>query len=106
MTVKHRFGNMVLNIVLIILFWVDIRDSQSGMWIFKKDVLDKIQPLEDFADNMAFSEELKIEMFTSKGVKAREIPSTLYMRKGRAKLESLRDGWKNLKFAFKKRIKS
>ena len=106
MTVKNRFGNMVLNIVLIVLFWIDIRDSQSGMWIFKRDVLAKIQPLEDFDDGMAFSEELKIEMFTSKNVKAREIPSTLYTREGRAKLETLRDGWKNLKFAFKKRIKS
>ena len=106
MSVKHRFGNMVLNLVLHVLFWVKIKDSQSGMWIFKKDALNKIQPLEDFDDGMPFSEELKIEMFTSKRVKAREVPSTLYTRKGEAKLQSLRDGWKNLKFAFKKRIKS
>lgn len=104
MSVKHRFGNMVLNLMLRVLFWVNIWDSQSGMWIFKKDALDKIQALEDFDDGMPFSEELKIEMFTSKRVKAREIPSILYMRKGHAKLQSLSDGWKNLKFSFKKRV--
>jgi len=106
MSVKHRFGNMVLNLILRILFLIKIKDSQSGMWIFKKDALKKIQPLENFDDGMPFSEELKIEMFTSKGVKAREIPSTLYIRKGRAKLESLRDGWKNLKFLLKRLRKS
>jgi hypothetical protein len=74
------------------------------MWIFKKSALDKIQPIEQFDDGMPFSEEIKIEMFSAKHVKAREIPSTLYIRAGVVKLESFRDGWKNLKFLFKKRV--
>jgi hypothetical protein len=53
---------------------------------------------------MPFSEEIKIEMFTSKKVNAKEIPSTLYAREGEKKLQSFRDGWKNLKFLFKKRV--
>lgn len=104
MSIKHRFGNLILAMVLRVLFWIKIRDSQSGMWIFKKESLDKIQPLEDFDDGMPFSEELKIEMFTSKDIKAKEVPSTLYMREGEVKLQSFRDGWKNLKFLFKKRL--
>ena len=104
MSVKHRFGNFMLATVLRILFLINIRDSQSGMWIFKKKALEKIQPLEDFNDGMPFSEEIKVEMFTSKNIKAREIPSTLYTREGEVKLESFKDGWKNLKFLFKKRI--
>ena len=104
MSVKHMFGNIMLATALRILFFINIRDSQSGMWIFKKEALDKVQPLEDFNDGMPFSEEIKIEMFTSKKVKAKEIPSTLYMREGEVKLESFRDGWKNLKFLFKKRL--
>ena len=55
---------------------------------------------------MPFSEEIKIEMFTAKDVKAREIPSTLSAREGEIKLESFKDGWKNLKFLFKKRVTS
>ena len=104
MSVKHAFGNIMLASALRILFLINIGDSQSGMWIFKKEALDKIQPLEDFNDGMPFSEEIKIEMFTSKHIKSKEIPSTLYAREGAVKLESFKDGWKNFKFLFKKRI--
>ena len=84
---------------------INLRDSQSGMWIFKKSALDKIQPFEKFNDGMPFSEEIKIEMFKAKKLKAKEIPSALYTRKGDVKLESFSDGWKNLKFLFLKRVK-
>ncbi len=104
MSTKHYFGNTILNIALRFLFFIKIRDSQSGMWIFKKKALDYIQPLKDFNDGMPFSEEIKIEMFKSKKIKSIEIPSTLYAREGEVKLESFRDGWRNLKFLFKKRI--
>ncbi len=104
MTLTHRFGNLTLASVLRVLFLINIRDSQSGMWIFKKEALYKIQPLEDFNDGMPFSEEIKIEMFTTKDIKSREIPSTLRPREGKLKLESFKDGWKNYKFLFKKRI--
>ncbi len=104
MSIKHRFGNLILATVLCILFWINIKDSQSGMWIFKKDALDKIQPLEDFDDGMPFSEELMIKMFTYNDIKAKEVPSTLYTREGEVKLQSFRDGWKNFKFLFKKRL--
>jgi len=104
MTVKHAFGNIVLATALRILYLINIRDSQSGMWIFKKDALNKIQPLEEFNDGMPFSEEIKIEMFSAKNVKAKEIPSTLSAREGQVKIESFKDGIRNLKFLFKKRI--
>lgn len=106
MSVKHAFGNVVLATTLKILFMVNIKDSQSGMWIFRKEALDKIQPLEDFNNGMPFSEELKIEMFRAKELKTREIPSKLYARAGEKKLQSYTDGWKNLKFLVKKRITS
>jgi len=106
MSLKHRFGNLTLAWALRILFLVNIRDSQSGMWIFKRDALSKIQPLETFNDGMPFSEEIKIEMFTNKHIKTKEILSTLYAREGQVKLESFKDGIKNLKFLFKKRVTS
>lgn len=106
MSLKHRFGNFILALVLRILFFIDIRDSQSGMWIFKKEIVEHIQPLEKFNDGMPFSEEIKIEMFTSKNIRALEIPSTLYIREGTVKLQSFGDGWKNLKFLFLKRVRA
>jgi len=103
MSVKHRFGNLILSTVLRILFFIKIKDSQSGMWIFRRKALKHIQPLEKFDDGMPFSEEIKIEMFKNKKLKCKEIPSVLYTREGKAKLQSFKDGWKNLKFLLKKR---
>mgnify|MGYP005835112525 CR=1 FL=1 len=105
MSLKHYFGNFVLNITLKVLFFINIRDSQSGMWIFKKEALNLIQPIENFNDGMAFSEEIKIEMFSNKKLKCKEIPSVLYAREGQVKLQSFTDGWKNFKFLFKKRVR-
>ena len=104
MSIKHYFGNLVLATVLKVLYLINIRDSQSGMWIFKKEMLEKIQPLEKFNDGMPFSEELKIEMFSNKKIKSKEIPSALYAREGEVKLQSFTDGWKNLKYLFIKRV--
>jgi glycosyltransferase involved in cell wall biosynthesis len=106
MSLKHRFGNLTLAWTLRVLFLVNIQDSQSGMWIFRRDALSKIQPLEAFNDGMPFSEEIKIEMFTNKQIKAKEIPSTLSAREGQVKLESFKDGIKNLRFLFVKRVYS
>lgn len=105
MSIKHYFGNLVLAIVLRVLYLINIRDSQSGMWIFKKEMLEKVQPLENFNDGMPFSEELKIEMFSNKNILSKEIPSALYAREGEVKLQSFTDGWKNLKYLFIKRVK-
>ena len=104
MSLKHKFGNWILSTTLRILFWIKIKDSQSGMWIFKREALKRIQPLEKFDDGMPFSEEIKIEMFKAKDLRAKEIPSMLYAREGEAKLQSFTDGWRNLKFLFKKRF--
>jgi len=104
MSLKHRFGNLTLAWTLRVLFLVNIRDSQSGMWIFRRDALTKILPLESFNDGMPFSEEIKIEMFTNKQIKVMEIPSTLSAREGQVKLESFKDGIKNLRFLFVKRV--
>jgi glycosyltransferase involved in cell wall biosynthesis len=105
MCLKHYFGNLVLALVLRILYFINIKDSQSGMWIFKKEVLNKIQQIENFDDGMPFSEEIKIEMFSNKKIKTKEIPSALYAREGEVKLQSYSDGWKNFKFLLRKKVK-
>ncbi|KAA0011608.1 glycosyl transferase family 2 [Thermoplasmatales archaeon ex4484_30] len=104
MSFKHFFGNFILSTTLRLLYGIKIKDSQSGMWIIRKEALKKIKPLEKFHDGMPFSEEIKIEMFKNKEIKAKEIPSCLYQRKGKAKIQSWRDGWLNLKYLFKKKL--
>ena len=105
MSVKHYFGNTVLNWTMRILFLIRAHDSQSGMWIFRKDALEKVQPIEEFNDGMPFSEEIKIEMFTNKRVHTKEIASLLRARAGQVKIESFSDGIKNFKFLFLKRVR-
>ena len=104
MSVKHYLGNTILNITLRILYQIKVKDSQSGMWIFKRKSLKKVKPIEEFNDGMPFSEEIKIEMFSSKNIRSKEIPSALYARAGEVKIQSFTDGWKNLKFLILNRI--
>ena len=99
MPAKHRFGNRVLSTTARILFRDKLRDSQSGMWVFRKDVLPK---LELVSDGMSMSEELKIEAFGK--LRAAEVPITYKPRIGEAKLRSWKDGTSNLRYLFKKRF--
>ncbi len=105
MSFKHFIGNFILSFTLRLLYGIKIKDSQSGMWIIRREALKKIKPLEAFDDGMPFSEEIKIEMFRNKEIKAKEIPSCLYKRKGIAKIQSWKDGWRNLKFLILYRVR-
>ena len=96
MKLSHRFGNYVLSFFTRALFGIRISDSQSGMWIFKKNILPKLNLT---ADGMAFSEEIKIEAFSK--VKSAEIPINYMRRIGDVKLRMFGDGFGNLKFLFK-----
>lgn len=100
MSAKHRLGNWILKVTTNLLFRMHIKDSQSGMWVFRKKILGKIELI---SDGMPLSEEIKIEAWR-KGLKAKEVPIVYRMRKGEAKLQSWKDGFKNLKFLFKKRF--
>ena len=96
-------GNKVLSFATWTLFGCYLNDSQSGMWIFKKDVLSKVNVT---SDGMPFSEELKIEVFKNKSFKSREVPIEFYYakREGDSKLNLWGDGFGNLAFLFRKRF--
>ena len=99
MSAKHRFGNWVLSATTRLLFRVKLRDSQSGMWVFRRELLDR---LELKSDAMSLSEEIKIEAF-KKG-KALEVPISYRVRVGDVKLSSWKDGTSNLRYLFTKRF--
>jgi len=94
-------GNSALNIAMFVLFGVRLTDSQSGMWILRRSILPQLTLV---SDDMSFSEELKIEAFTLKGIKARELPIYYKARVGESKLNLWHDGFANLLFLFKKRF--
>lgn len=99
MSAHHVLGNKVLTALMGLLFRVHVRDSQSGMWVFKKDILDQMDVR---CDGMPFSEEIKIEAF--KVGRAKEVPIKYRRRVGEAKLTSFGDGWQNAKYLVVKRF--
>ncbi len=60
-----------------------VRDSQSGMWVFRRSILEEMC-LE--SDGMAFSEEIKIEALKSKSIRFAEISILYSSRLGEIKL--------------------
>jgi glycosyltransferase involved in cell wall biosynthesis len=101
MNSKHKFGNRVLSIVMSLLFLRWVHDSQSGMWVFRRDVLSKMKLV---SDGMAFSEEIKIEAITKREIGFREIFISYSQRIGERKLMPWRDGINNLLFLVRKRL--
>ena len=101
MSFKNKFGNLVLTLVMSLLFFRWVRDSQSGMWVFRRAIL-KNMKLD--SDGMAFSEEIKIEALLNSHIRFGEISIQYSSRLGETKLNAWRDGFQNLAFLLKKRF--
>jgi dolichol-phosphate hexosyltransferase len=108
MTTEHRFGNALLNRFLWIAYHRYLTglpggtlvDSQSGYWVFRREVLDRVHLT---SDGMAFSEELKVEAIV-RGLRFVEVPIAYGERATPPKLQSGRDGIRNLLFLATKRF--
>ena len=103
MSFKHHVGNLVLSIAMSLLFFRWVRDSQSGMWVFRRSIL-KDMRLDSYG--MAFSEEIKIEALRRANVRFGEISIQYSSRLGEKKLNPWRDGFQNLWFLVKKRFQA
>jgi len=100
MSGMHRIGNKILNIAFRMMTGHKIKDSQSGMWVFRRTILEKLVVVDD---GMPFSEELKMETIM-KGLRFVEVPIAYRVRVGEKKIRSFPDAWKNLKYIFFKRL--
>ncbi len=101
---SRKLGNYILTKAANILFNINLKDSQSGMWIFKRNVLEKIWPE---SNDMPLSEELKILAATHPAIKFEEYYISYKPRIGESKLFPLKHGLKNMLYLFKlkKKIK-
>lgn len=108
MTTEHRIGNSILNRFVNLAYHRYLEDlpgrrlvdSQSGFWVFRREVLDRVRLTQD---GMAFSEELKIEAIL-RGARFLEVPIRYGERWGPPKLSSWRDGLRNLVYLVEKRF--
>lgn len=87
------FGNAVLTGVTMVLYQKFLVDSQSGMWCFRREVLDRMTVE---ADTMALSQEIKILAFSTPGLRCMEVPIYYGERIGESKLNLWKDGIGNL----------
>lgn len=101
MSLKHKIGNLILSLAMSVLYLRWVRDSQSGMWVFRRSML---QDLKLTSDGMAFSEEIKIEALKRNRARFAEISIMYTSRMGEMKLNPWRDGFYNLWFLVKKRF--
>ncbi len=101
MKFSHRVGNGVLSTVARILFRHDLKDSQSGMWMFRRYIWPELRVT---ADGMAFSQEIKNEAFL-RGFRIAEVPIEYRPRGGEVKLNAIRDGMRNLSHLMTHRIR-
>ena len=101
MSFKHKFGNLVLSTAMSLLYFRWVRDSQSGMWVFRRSILKGMKLV---SDSMAFSEEIKIEALKNRRVRFAEISIMYSSRLGEIKLNPWRDGFHNLWFLVRKRF--
>jgi hypothetical protein len=100
MTPSHIIGNKLLTTITKILFDSPFIDSQSGMWIFRREIWDE---LDVRSSGMSFSQELKIEAYT-RGFRCAEVPIQYRTRAGDTKLNTFRDGTKVMLQIFHKKL--
>jgi glycosyltransferase involved in cell wall biosynthesis len=98
---SHAVANRALSSLSRALFRNAVRDSQSGMWVFRRYVWDS---LDVRSTGMAFSQEIK-NSATRAGFRCLEVPIEYRVRGGEVKLNALPDGVGNVMQLFEHRFR-
>ena len=101
MSRTNRIGNAILTTANRALFGLPFHDSQSGMWVFRAELLKRMQLQ---AVGMALSQEIKIEAACRLKANCTEVPIYYDYRSGESKLRIWRDGISNFVYLFRKRF--
>ncbi|MBN2185760.1 MAG: glycosyltransferase family 2 protein [Candidatus Krumholzibacteriota bacterium] len=102
MNFSNKVGNWVLTVGTLALFAHAIKDSQSGMWIYKSRIYPKLN-LE--SDGMPLSEEIKIAAIRHPEIRFDEYNVNYHPRIGEVKLNKWKDGFENLLYLVKLRFR-
>ncbi len=88
MSRQNKIGNIVLSLATRLLFGLNIRDVESGMWVFRKNILPRLML---HSDSWPLSHEIKIEACHYAKFRWKEVPIRYRARAGQTKLLN---GWK------------
>lgn len=95
MTWSHRYiGNPVLSGLLNLFFHTGVRDAHCGMRAFTKQAHERMRLR---TGGMEFASEMVINAAKA-GLKIAERPVAYHPRVGESKLQTVRDGWRHLRF--------
>jgi hypothetical protein len=95
MTWSHRYiGNPILTAVLNRFFGLKSSDAHSGMRAFTREALDRMALR---CEGMEFASEIVVKAARANLLVA-EVPIVYHPRIGESKLNTLRDGWRHLRF--------
>jgi len=101
MSYRNRVGNAILSLTMRLLFRLKIDDSQSGMWVFRKSILERLT----LSSNTPLSQEIKIEACHFARCRWKEVPIQYRPRSGKAKLGGWKVGTGNLIHLMRKRLR-
>jgi glycosyltransferase involved in cell wall biosynthesis len=90
----RRIGNPILTKLLNALFRLKVSDAHSGFRALTRTALEKMSLQ---AEGMEFASEIVVKAARA-NIRTTEIPITYHPRIGESKLNSLRDGWRHLRF--------
>lgn len=91
----HRYlGSPIINLILRVFFKVNVGDSQSGFRAFRRNLLDQLRLS---SGGMELASEMIVRTAHG-GFKIAEVPAPYSARAGESKLNTVRDGWRHLRF--------
>lgn len=67
----NYIGNKILTFIMSRLYNIQVCDSQSGVWLLKRSLLNELHLV---SDGMSFSEEIKMEIISSGNIRFKEVP--------------------------------
>jgi glycosyltransferase involved in cell wall biosynthesis len=95
MPALHRYvGTPLLTWLLNVLYRTGVSDTQCGMRAFRRDVLPRLRLR---MPGMEFASEMIVNASTAR-LRVSEVPVDYRARRGESKLNTLRDGWRHLRF--------
>ncbi|MFC4437775.1 MULTISPECIES: glycosyltransferase family 2 protein [Natrialbaceae] len=95
MPLLHRYiGNPALTMFLNVFYDANVSDAHSGFRVVEKEALDQ---LELRSSGMEFASEMLMKA-NVEGLEIEEVPITYHTREGEAKLSTLHDGWRHVRF--------